>query len=392
MKKILILGGGIYQAPLIKKAYEMGLYTIVVSVKGNYPGFELANKIYYVDTTDIQKVIDIAKTERIDAICTTGTDVALESLGAVCDALNLIGITKRAGMLATNKREMKNAFMSADVTTAQYREVKNLQNAIAAFNSLNKPVIFKAVDSSGSRGVIRVDSHEQVERSYTKVMKATRKEYIIIEEFIVGVEFGAQACVNNGDITFFMPHGDVLFTADAGVPIGHFVPYELTGELYETAYLELKKCISALELNNCAINVDFIQKGNEVYILEVGARAGATCLPEVVSIHYGIDFYKYLIELSLGLNPNFNSANILIPCSAMLLKSDHDGKIACFNKVPISGKIVDVSLDYSIGEAVRKFRVGPDRIGQIIVKGESFDSMMNEINEITKLINVQVEE
>ena len=29
MKKILILGAGIYQVPLIKKAKEMGLYTIV---------------------------------------------------------------------------------------------------------------------------------------------------------------------------------------------------------------------------------------------------------------------------------------------------------------------------------------------------------------------------
>ena len=47
MKKILILGAGIYQVPLIKKAKEMGLYTIVASIPGNYPGFSYADKVVY---------------------------------------------------------------------------------------------------------------------------------------------------------------------------------------------------------------------------------------------------------------------------------------------------------------------------------------------------------
>ena len=45
MKKVMILGAGIYQVPLIKKAKEMGLHTIVVSIPGNYPGFEIASFI-----------------------------------------------------------------------------------------------------------------------------------------------------------------------------------------------------------------------------------------------------------------------------------------------------------------------------------------------------------
>ena len=47
MTKIMILGAGIYQVPLIETAKKMGLYTIVVSIPGNYPGFALADKVYY---------------------------------------------------------------------------------------------------------------------------------------------------------------------------------------------------------------------------------------------------------------------------------------------------------------------------------------------------------
>lgn len=41
MKKIMILGAGIYQVPLIRTARRMGLYTIVVSIPGDYPGLHL---------------------------------------------------------------------------------------------------------------------------------------------------------------------------------------------------------------------------------------------------------------------------------------------------------------------------------------------------------------
>ena len=73
MKKILILGAGIYQVPLIKRAKAMGLYTIVASIPGNYPGFEIADKVYYENTTDFEAILRVAKEEKIDGIVTAGS-------------------------------------------------------------------------------------------------------------------------------------------------------------------------------------------------------------------------------------------------------------------------------------------------------------------------------
>ena len=66
MKKILILGAGIYQVPLIKTARRLGIYSIVCSIPGNYPGFEYADKVYYENTTDAEKILEIARKENID--------------------------------------------------------------------------------------------------------------------------------------------------------------------------------------------------------------------------------------------------------------------------------------------------------------------------------------
>ena len=75
MQKILILGAGVYQVPLIRKAKELGYYVVVMSIRGNYPGFAYADKVYYVDTTDKVQALKIARAEDVSAVCTTGTDV-----------------------------------------------------------------------------------------------------------------------------------------------------------------------------------------------------------------------------------------------------------------------------------------------------------------------------
>lgn len=110
-KKLMILGAGIYQVPLIKKAKEMGLETLVVSIKGNYPGIALADSFYEIDTRDYEKILETAKREKISGICTSGTDVAVRAIGFVCDNLGLCGIPREAAWKVTDKLLMKEALM-----------------------------------------------------------------------------------------------------------------------------------------------------------------------------------------------------------------------------------------------------------------------------------------
>lgn len=77
-KKIMILGAGVYQVPLIKKAKNMGLVAVVVSPKGNYPGISLADIWLDIDTTDIDRIVEAAREHGVSGITTTGTDVCVK--------------------------------------------------------------------------------------------------------------------------------------------------------------------------------------------------------------------------------------------------------------------------------------------------------------------------
>lgn len=392
MKKVLVLGAGIYQVPLIKEAKDSGYHVIVTSHKGNYPGFELADKVYYKNTVDKEGILKIAKKENIGAICTTGTDIAMETIGYVCDKLDLPGLTEKAAILSTNKAKMKKAFIEHGVRTAKYIQVSSLVETREAYNSLQKPVILKVVDSSGSRGIIKIGDESLLDESFLQLIEETKVEYIIIEEYITGQEFGAQASVKNGKIDFIMPHGDILFHSKTDVPIGHYVPYGITSEIYEDMVEQIKKSIEALDLDNCAINADFILSNNQVYVLEIGARAGATNLPELVSIYYGINYYRYILDLAFNIKNNSEFNNQKTPCSSLLLIAKKSGELKGLEHDKVTVDLEEFQVDYKMGERVKKFEVGPDRIGHIIMKTNEIgdEKIIDEISNISKQIHIEI--
>ncbi len=401
MKKILILGAGIYQVPLIKTAKRLGLYTIVASIPGDYPGFELADKVYYENTTDHRKILAIARREKIDGIITTGTDVAVITIGRICDTLGLTGLSAHSAAIATDKLKMKTCYEKFGVRTARFRRIAFEDEDYAAqVSALTLPVMFKSVDSSGSRGIVKVNAPSEFESARNTVLENTRSDYFIVEEYIEGEEFGAQAFVRDGKIQFILPHGDYVFKGDTGVPIGHFAPYQLDPEVLEDTREQLRLAIQAMELDNCAINADFILSGGKTYVLEIGGRSGATCLAELVSIYYGYDYYEKILLTALGEEVDFRAADgsdpedcCGVPNASMLLMSDRDGNIVSqtSDNPADDPDIVDIQFDHAPGAHVHRFHVGPHRIGHVITKGATLEEAVDKLHEALDHIHIEVD-
>lgn len=391
MKKLMIMGAGIYQVPLIKAAREMGIHTIAVSIPGKYPGFSYADEVLHINTTDSEAVLRAAREKHIDGICTAGTDVAVMTIGKVNDALSLSGISFEAALLATDKVLMKQCYEKAGVRTARYRKVYFNEDVNEKIKELEYPLIFKIVDSSGSRGIMRVDRPDQIQEAIANAQAYTRKDYYIVEEFIIGREFGAQAFVMDGKVQFILPHGDYIFLGSTGVPAGHFAPYELPEESVKDCFDTCEKAIHAMKLDNCAVNCDFIMRDGKTYVLELGGRSGATCLAELVSIYYGYDYYKKIIQVALGERPDFPKDHA-VPNASKLLMSDRDGEIACLaNRNPRNDPdIVQVMFDYTVGDQVKKFHVGPNRIGHVITKGRTLGEATGALDRALKNIEIDV--
>lgn len=394
MKKLFILGAGIYQVPLIKKAKEMGLYTIVASCPGSYPGLALADQVYFIDTTDQELLLKTAIAEQISGVCTTGTDVAVRSLGYVCEKMKLPGISARSAAILTDKAAMKKCFIKGGVRTPAGYQVFSSEEARRAYQSLSVPVIVKAVDSSGSRGITKVGHLSQLDEAYRSARAVTKKDYILVEEFIEGHEIGVDGFVSHGKAVLLLPHNKFTHTVNGTtLPEGHHFPYHCSDALHQEILQQMERVVRSSGMNHCAVNADLLIRGKEVFVLEAGGRAGATCIPELISIHKGLDYYEQLIRSSLGETPDF-SGKFRKPCMAKLLFSKKTGTITDIDTSYLSGlanRGISVSLDFQTGDPISEVRNGTDRIGQVIMETDKEDVFDRILTDIRKRIKIDGE-
>ena len=64
MKKVMIIGAGAGQVPIIELAKKHGLFTLVVSPFGPYPGIGLGDKHICEDIYHIDDLIRIGREEK----------------------------------------------------------------------------------------------------------------------------------------------------------------------------------------------------------------------------------------------------------------------------------------------------------------------------------------
>ena len=364
----MILGAGIYQVPLIEKAKELGYHTIVVSYPGPYPGFAVADEVLYLDTTDSEAILDAAKNLNIRGICTTGTDVAMSSIGLVNDTLGLSGISGHAARILTDKSVMKKEFAGAGVRTAAFEKIHTPDEAIAAFRKIGPPCVVKVTDKSGSRGIIRVDSEDEVPIAFAEAMKVTNKDYLLVEKCIIGHEIGIDAFVSGGRPALLLPHDKLVYKGrSTTVPVGHIFPYEASPVLRDDIEEQVNRIIQASGMDNCAMNIDAFVCGDELYVIEAGGRCGATCIPELISMYGGIDYYGLMIKAACGLPTDF-SLRKSVPCMASLLSVTKERRLVsidCEKIRSLRERNIFVSFDYAEGALLPAMHNGTDRIGQV---------------------------
>lgn len=391
-KKLLVQGAGRGHLGLMQTAKEMGVYTIVTGMPGNYPCTPLADKICYADIRDKQAVLKIAQKERVDGIVICCSDTGVQTVGYVCDKLKLSGISEKSAVLCADKSLMKERLMEYGVRTAKYMKICQEADILECANSLHFPMIVKAIDLQGSRGIYIVRDTEELVTNFHKVMNDTTKDYCIVEEFIEGNEFGAQAFVYNGEILFVLPHGDETIMCQTAVPIGHYMPLDMGVEILSDARIQAEKAIRALELGNCAVNIDFIEKEGKAYIIELTGRVGANCLPELTGNYWGINYYRMIIAMALGGNPKeiFEERSVMPHHTmARMLNFTQSGIVKQIS-YPENTPETNAVFFITIGSEVRAFTNSNDAIGQIVTVATDHNACRKQIEEFVKDIDIVI--
>ncbi len=387
MKKLMVLGATYTQVPLIEAAKKLGYHTIVASIPGNYPGLKCADEICNVDISKPEAVLEKARELSIDGIATCCMDLPVRALGCVCEKMGLCGMSENAALLSNQKLLMKDAFVKGGVKSPEYRKVSTEEELEKTWAELPHPQILKAVDLQASRGIYVCNTIDELKKAFNEAMQLTREDFCIVEQFVKGIDIGAQAFVYDGEILFILPHNDEVYAGSANKPIGHSAPLIASEKVVADAKEQCELAIRAMGLNNCAVNIDLIKTDDdEVYMIELTGRVGATGLPELVSLYYGINYYDMIVKTAMGEDPRpiFNNRpENVTPNASRFITADADGILKeLVNKNEPNKDIAMMDIFVKPGDAIRKFEDGKDRLGQVIVTGETLDKCFKRLDEI----------
>lgn len=401
MKTILLLGGSAQQVIAIKKSKELGFRTILCDYLIDNPGKEIADTFYLVSTTDREGVLEVAQKERVDGILAYASDPAAPIAAYVAEKLRLPTNPYRSVEILCNKDKFrdflkKNNFYTPNAKS--YIDIENAKNDIGN-HILNFPLIVKPVDSSGSKGVSRIDTVDNVSRKLSNAMSFSHSKRIIVEEFVEksGYQIAGDGFSLDGQLVFryfandhFNPKCKNPF-----VPISASFPYNMPEVVQDKVHAEIQRLILLLEMKTCLYNFDIrIDKDHNIYLMEIAPRSGGNYIPQVIKYATGVDLVEISILAAIG--EHIEKPDKVAGKGFWAYYAVHSLKNGILKDIKIredvlKTNIIENHILVKEGDKINAFTGANTTLGILIMKFTSMEQMLFMIDNSEEWINVIIQ-
>ena len=397
-KRLLFLGGIMQQIPAIKRARELGYYVITVDYQPDKPGHKFADEYHNVSTTDLNAVLALAQELEIDGIVAYASDPAAPTAAYVAEKMGLPGNPYEAVKVLTEKDLFRAFLAEHGFNTPLAAGYSDYRSAAADIHRFKLPVMVKPVDSSGSKGVVKVDSVQGLQAAVAEALSYSRCKRIVIEEFIEkkGYQVSGDGFSVDGKLVF-TSYGNELYSGKGTrnyVALGEFWPSLLTAEQKIRVDAELQRLIAALGMRTCAYNIEVIlDKNDKVYILELGPRNGGSYIPQLIQYATGVDLVTPTLLAAMGDPlPRLEMKDTVGVWSNYMIYSTVSGRFdrIAFDSAFEKNNLIEVHCTAQPGDEVHAYQNTSHSLGTILFKANSVDEMIALTSNMEKHYRVEV--
>lgn len=396
-KRILFLGGSKFQIPPIKYAKEQGHYVITCDYLPDNPGHKYADEYHNVSTTDREDVLALAEKLKVDGIVAYASDPAAPTQAYVANLMGLPSNPYESVEILSRKDYFRSFLDENGFLVPKSASFENIAKAFDWFYELKKPVIIKPVDSSGSKGVSKVYTEEELLQAFTYALEFSRAKRVVIEEFFErdGYQVAGDGFIVNGKLVFRCwanEHFDKL--CNPFVPIGESFPSIMTDYTLEQAQNETQRLLDLLHMKNGALNFDFHYNAQgDFSFLELGPRNGGNLIPEVIKYATGVDLIKYTVDSALG----FDCSDLKMKevdgfYSSYMLHAIEDGIVKeIWYSDEIKENILEENIFIKPGDEVKKFDGSNHTLGTMVMKFDSQEEMLEKMDNMENYLKVIID-
>ncbi len=377
--KIMILGGGPnrigqgieFDYCCVHASYalqEAGFETVMVNSNPETVStdYDTSDRLYFEPLT-LEDVLEVYHQEGCEgAIVQFGGQTPLNLATELkANGVNIIGTSPENIEAAEDRQLFADILDRVGLKQPANRIAMNAEEAYAMAEEVGFPVLLRPSFVLGGRGMFVVDSIKEMEKVVKETFEVVPDKPVLIDQFLQDAIEVDVDCITDGETILvggMLEHIEFagVHSGDAGMVMP---PHSLSDDMIQ----QVKNATYALakELNVIGLmNVQYVIKDNELFIIEVNPRASRTV--PFVSKAIGIPLAKLAARVmagatlkELGFTEEVVPKHWCIKESVFPFKRFPGAKIALTPEMRSTGEVMGLDEDFGIAFAKTQMAVQP---------------------------------
>lgn len=396
MKRVVYLGGGHGDVPLISAMLELGYYVISVSLRREDPGHLISNTSEFVDFSDINGVAALIEKYNPDFIFAGCNDFAAIVASILSDKYLLPGHdSKEKSFTIHHKDRFRDCVSKLNLPSPKSIIVGKEQKVSAISADFSFPVMVKPIDLTGGKGVTKLDKPADLESALRNAFAATRQDHIVIEEFVEGSHHSISAILIDQNIEFHFA-ADEYFFLNPYLVAGACTSEDQSSNHALEALRQIMILAQNLKLKDGLVHAQYIQSPKfGVVLLDVCRRPPGDYFVELVTHATGIDYSEAIVKSIFTLDrldkeylKQSSHVKAVIRHCAM---ARQNGKFTCLKVHPEFKAFVTSNRKIiKIGETLTDYKNQKTNI--LFAEFENFSQLNDAVNNLDNYIKIETEE
>lgn len=394
-----MLGGSPQQVVAIEAAKRLGYRTVLCDYLSENPGQHVADIFYQTSTTNKDAVLKIAKKEQVEGVLAYASDPASPIAAYIAERLGLPTNPLWAVETMSEKHLFRRHLEDRGFPHPRAHEffVKDeIDDVWRTIADLERPIVVKPTDSSGSKGVSIVTDQAEFARAVEAASAISRNGILIAEEYIEKTYpyvIGGDVFVVNGQIRFWGLMDCVRDQRVALVPTGKMAPTGLMEERTIQVKRVLQDLVDSLDIQFGELNVEVMIGAEGVpYVIELGSRAGGNMIPVQLSDASGLDLVAANVMCAMGDIPK--KIDFDRPNGAYATHVLHSLEQGIYDSLKIddvlSPHVYRTVMYAKKGDRIEPFNGANKALGIVFMKFDSPQQMNDKISRINDHIRISL--
>lgn len=310
LQKLLVIGAGIGQIPIIEKAKKRNLHVSVVTLPGRLPGIDLVDDVFYCDIYNREEIVKWAKSHKITAVISDQNDLMNPTVAYVSEKLGIPGNKYEQVMSYCNKNIFRKNCDIIGIPTPKHIAIDNKDFDISLFDC-PLPWIIKPADSQSSVGVQKIEKKTDFKPALIEALKYSKTNSAILEEFFSGHEIVCEGFIDNGKY-YLLSFADRKYFKLNGlmIPSQTLFPSLVKKDILDNVVEYEKKMAMYIKPSFAIVHSEYLvnEETNEIRVVESALRGGGVYISShLIPYATGIDINEILVDKALGLHVDIDN-------------------------------------------------------------------------------------